>query len=227
MSIEPAELAADPWLRPEWGRAALLTIDTQLDFVEGGASPIPGTAAVLPAVAGLAGAFRAAGRPVVHVVRLYDGPDVDLARRTLLDGGAPIVRPGSPGSQPAPEILPPGAPPLDPAGLLAGEFQAMGPGEWAMWKPRWGAFHRTGLEAFLRGLDVSTVVVAGCNFPNCPRAAILQATERDFRVVAAADAISGADGRHLAEAARIGALHAPASAIAAAVTAGAGVIECR
>ncbi|GAA4252173.1 cysteine hydrolase [Dactylosporangium darangshiense] len=215
--IEPAALAADAWVRPEWDRAALLTIDTQLDFIEGGVSPIPGTAAVLPAIAGLAAAFRAAGRPIVHVVRLYDGPDVDLVRRTLVDGGAPIARPGSAGSQPAPQILPDGAPRLDPDALLGGAFQPLGPGEWAMWKPRWGAFHRTGLEDFLRELGVSTVVVAGCNFPNCPRAAILGASERDFRVVAAADAISGVDGRHLEEAARIGALHAPAQAIVAAV----------
>lgn len=208
---------ADPWLRPEWGRVALLTIDTQVDFVEGGAGPIPGTAAVVPAVARLAAAFRAAGRPIVHVVRLYDGDDVDLPRRTLLAGGAQLVRPGSPGSQLAPDLRPPGAGDLNAAGLLAGDFQRLGAAEWAMWKPRWGAFHRTGLEDFLRRLDVSTVVVAGCNFPNCPRAAIVQAGERDLRVVIAADAISGVDDRHLEEAARIGALHATTAVIAAAV----------
>ncbi|GAA2365035.1 isochorismatase family cysteine hydrolase [Dactylosporangium salmoneum] len=217
--VEPAGLADDRWLRPEWDRAALLTIDTQIDFIEGGASPIPGTAAVLPAVAGLAAAFRAAGRPIVHVIRLYRGEDVDLARRTLLDEGAPIVRPGSPGAELAAPIVPPGAPRLDAERLLAGGFQPLGPGEWAMWKPRWGAFHRTGLEEFLRAHDVSTVVVAGCNYPNCPRAAIVGASERDFRVVVAADAISGTDERHLAEAARLGALHAPAAVIEAAVTA--------
>ncbi|MGI5238927.1 cysteine hydrolase family protein [Dactylosporangium sp. CA-139066] len=215
--VEPAALAADEWLRPEWDRAALLTIDTQVDFIEGGAMPVAGTAAVLPAMAGLVAAFRAAGRPIVHVVRLHDGPDVDLARRTLLDGGAPIARPGTPGAEPAPQIVPPGAPGVDADALLKGGFQPLGPGEWAMWKPRWGAFHRTGLEDFLRERGVTTVVVAGCNFPNCPRAAIFGASERDFRVVAAADAISGVDGRHLEEAARIGALHAPAAVIAAAV----------
>ncbi|MFI5909701.1 cysteine hydrolase family protein [Dactylosporangium sp. NPDC051541] len=217
MTAEPAALAADPWTRPEWDRAALLTIDTQVDFVEGGASPIPGTAAVLPAVAALLEAFRAARRPIVHVIRLYRGDDVDLPRRTLLAAGAPVVRPGSPGSQLAPPLQPPGAPPLDADKLLAGEFQALGPGEWAMWKPRWGAFHRTELDGFLRGLDVSTVVVAGCNFPNCPRAAVLGASERDFRVVVASDAISGVDGRHLEEAGRLGAVHATAAGIVAAV----------
>ena len=66
---------------------------------------------------------------------------------------------------------------------------------------------------------MSTVVVAGCNVPNCPRAAVLGASERDFRVVVAADAISGVDERHLAEAGRLGAVHATAAAVAAAVEA--------
>jgi nicotinamidase-related amidase len=109
LSVEPAAIADDPWTRPEWDRAALLTIDTQVDFVEGGASPIYGTAAVVPAV-------------------------------------------------------------------------------------------------------------AGCNFPNCPRAAVIGAGERDFRVVVAADAISGVDERHLAEAARLGAGHAPARVIAGSIS---------
>jgi nicotinamidase-related amidase len=38
---------------------------------------------VLPTIAALAAAFRAAGRPIVHLVRLYrsDGSNVDLCRR--------------------------------------------------------------------------------------------------------------------------------------------------
>lgn len=31
----------------------------------------------------------------------------------------------------------------------------------------------------------------GCNFPNCPRASISEASERDYRVVLVEDAISG------------------------------------
>lgn len=40
---------------------------------------------------------------------------------------------------------------------------------------------------------VTTLVVAGCNFPNCPRTSIYQASERDFRVVVASDALSRLD----------------------------------
>ena len=32
---------------------------------------------------------------------------------------------------------------------------------------------------------------AGCNFPNCPRTSIYEASERDYRVVLVEDAVSG------------------------------------
>jgi nicotinamidase-related amidase len=35
------------------------------------------------------------------------------------------------------------------------------------------------------------VVFAGCNFPNCPRTSIYEASERDFRIVLVSDAMSG------------------------------------
>ncbi|WP_347056932.1 isochorismatase family protein [Blastococcus sp. HT6-30] len=80
-----------------------------------------------------------------------------------------------------------------------------------MWKPRWGAFHRTPLDGHLRALGVSTVVIAGCNYPNCPRATVYGASERDYRTLIAEDAISDLNRMHLAEAARMGVLHAPST----------------
>jgi nicotinamidase-related amidase len=67
-----------------------------------------------------------------------------------------------------------------------------------------GAFYRTPLEAHLRGLDVNTIAVCGCNFPNCPRATIYEASERDFRVVVVTDATSGLYERGLWELENIG-----------------------
>ena len=63
--------------------------------------------------------------------------------------------------------------------------------EWALYKPRWGAFYGTHLEGILHSMGIDTLVVCGCNFPNCPRATIYEASERDFRIVVTADAISG------------------------------------
>jgi len=184
----------DPsYLAPDFTSVALLTIDTQRDTLDGQPFEIPGTAAALPEMRRLAEAFRATGRPIVHVVRLYrpDGSNVDLCRRRAVADGARLVLAGSPGAEPASGLLPAGASGLDTPLLLAGGIQHVGPGEAVIYKPRWGAFYQTPLEAHLRALGVSTLVFAGCNFPNCPRASIYEASERDFRLVLAEDATSG------------------------------------
>ena len=38
---------------------------------------------------------------------------------------------------------------------------------------------------------VNTIVICGCNFPNCPRTSIYEASERDLRVMMVDDAMSG------------------------------------
>ena len=198
----------DAHIAPDVGRSVLVVIDTQVDFVDGGAWPIPGTTQILPNIARLLAAYRDAAAPIVHVVRLYDGDDVDLLRRAAIAAGAPIARPGSVGSQIAPELRLPDAPDLDAPTLIAGHVQHLGPHEIAVWKPRWSAFYRTGLDQHLATLGVHTIVFAGCNYPNCPRASIYDASERDYRVLLASDAISGVEQHHLEEAGRIDAVHA-------------------
>jgi nicotinamidase-related amidase len=182
------------YVSPAFGAAALITIDTQLDTLDGRPLEVPGTSAAVPRIAALAAAFRAAGRPIVHVVRLYraDGSNVDLCRRAAVQEGAAILAPGSSGSQLAPGVVARAdAFELAAEELLAGRVQDVGPGEVVMYKPRWGAFYATTLEGHLRRRDVSTLVFCGCNFPNCPRTSIYEASERDFRVVLADDAVSG------------------------------------
>jgi nicotinamidase-related amidase len=180
----------DEWTRPHLATSALLLIDVQEDFLDGGAMPVAGTTELLPQLAELAAAFREASRPVFHVIRLYAGDDVDLVRRAAVASGVAPVRPGSGGSRVPSGLLGREVEP-DPDLLLAGAAQSVGPAEWLLWKPRWSAFHRTALDELLRELGVDTVVVAGCNFPNCPRATIFDASARDYRVVMVADATSG------------------------------------
>ena len=183
----------DAYLAPDFTRAALVTIDTQQDTLDGQPFEVPGTSAALPEMRRLAAAFRAAGRPIVHVVRLYrpDGSNVDLCRRRAVADGARLVLAGSPGAELASDLVPASAPRLDTELLLAGGIQHAGPGEVVIYKPRWGAFFQTPLEAHLRPLGVSTLVFCGCNFPNCPRASVYEASERDFRIVLVRDAVSG------------------------------------
>lgn len=144
-------------------------------------------------MARLAAAFRAAGRPVIHVVRLYvpGGSDVDAVRRATVELGARIAAPRSDGAQIPPELLP-GASPvaLDADLLLSGRPQRITERESVLWKPRWSAFYRTDLDGLLRDDGVDTVVVAGCNLPNCPRATLFDASERDYRTVVVTDAVS-------------------------------------
>ncbi|GAA5520770.1 hypothetical protein Asal01_00703 [Fodinibius salicampi] len=74
---------------------------------------------------------------------------------------------------------------------MKGEPQQLEANEWILNKPRWGAFFQTSVEKILSGQNISTLVVSGCNFPNCPRATIYEVSERDFRTVVATDAVSG------------------------------------
>jgi nicotinamidase-related amidase len=178
---------------PHFSSSALITIDTQRDVLDGQPLEIAGTSVILPRMRSLAQAFRAARRPIVHVVRLYkrDGSNVDLCRRQAVEQGARILCVAAEGSQLASELLPDPAVKLDCERLLGGAPQQLGADEFALYKPRWGAFFQTALEQHLRERAVTTLVFAGCNFPNCPRASIYQASERDFRIVVARDAVSG------------------------------------
>ena len=205
----------DRYTRPLANSAALVLIDVQRDFYSDDAPMrVDGTSAAIPAMATLATAFRRRGLPIVHVVRLYrpDGSNADLVRRQSIERGARYAEPGSAGSQIAAELLPavPTAPAvpnvveLDHDLLLAGGFQQVGPAEHVMYKPRWGAFYDTHLERYLPESGSDTVVFAGCNFPNCPRTSIYEASERDFRIVLVSDAISGLYDRGVDECRAIG-----------------------
>lgn len=168
----------DALLTPHYAAAALVTIDIQVDTLDGQPLEIPGTSGVVPNVAILCQAFREARRPIVHIVRLYrsDGSNAEPLRRTLVSGPTPMLRPGTPGRLLATGIAPDAAADLDDQLLLSGGTQTLGLTEVVMYKPRWGAFFKTSLNEHLRAASVDTVVFAGCNFPNCPRTSIYEAS---------------------------------------------------
>ncbi|MDR3707856.1 MAG: cysteine hydrolase [Capsulimonadaceae bacterium] len=175
-----------------WGAAALLTIDLQNDFARpDGSAFVEGTDRILPAVHNLVRRFRLSNLPVFHAIRLYfeDGSNAELCRRQLLASGRSIVRPGSTGADLISELWRAGSEVYSDA-LLAGERVAMGSSEWMFYKPRWSAFYGTRLEQWLASLGITTLVVAGCNFPNCPTATLIDATSRDLHVALASDATS-------------------------------------
>jgi nicotinamidase-related amidase len=191
---------------PEWSRSALINIDTQCDMLDGQPFEIAGTSAVLPRMRELLRIYREMQRPIVHIVRLYhaDGSNVELCRREQVEQGASLVLTGSAGSQLVPELLPHTGIKLDDNLLLSGGIQQLDQKEVVIYKPRWGAFYKTPLERHLREEGITTLVFCGCNYPNCPRTSIYEASERDFRVVLVDDAISGLYDRGRQEMRNIG-----------------------
>lgn len=191
---------------PERGRVALLTINAQRDFTLQG-SPLKacGVRRALPAMRSLVDAFRARGAPIFHAVRLYraDGSNVDIFRRNAVEEGLRVLMPGTFGAELIDDLQPDGEARLDSEALMDGQFQQIGPHEWVLYKPRWGAFHETDLSAQLQKLGISTLVICGCNFATSGRATVYEAGARDYRVILVTDALSGADEQSLCELGRI------------------------
>lgn len=134
----------DAYTHPTWTQSALLTIDMQEDFSRPeGSAYIPGTEAILPALQKCTNFYRQKQWPIIHVIRLYkkDGANVDLCRRQQIERGAEIVAPDTHGARLVNELIPDQAPAMNADNLLDGCMQQLGPHEWMMYKPRWGAFY--------------------------------------------------------------------------------------
>jgi nicotinamidase-related amidase len=204
----------DKFTSADWRNAALLTIDIQNDFtLLNSPFAITGTFEIVPKMCRVLHAFRSARKPIIHVIRLYsaDGSNVDLCRRSAIaELGKKLVIAGTQGAELVDELKPSSSSSsfskvsLDTELLLKGKLQQVAMNEWIVYKPRWGAFYATPLEKHLRELKINTVVICGCNFPNCPRTTVYEASERDFRVVLISDATSNVYKRGLQEMDNIG-----------------------
>lgn len=180
------------YTEPNFRSSAVITIDTQRDTLDGQPLEIPGTSAALRSIKMVLDTYRQKGLPVVHIVRIYkkDGSNVDLCRKEAVENGARLLLEGSSGCELASEMFEQNVN-LDTSLLLSGKVQEISYHEAVIYKPRWGAFYNTPLESHLNKLGVDTLVYVGCNFPNCPRTSIYEASERDFKIVLVEDAVSG------------------------------------
>lgn len=197
----------DKYLAPEWSHSALVTIDTQRDFsLDGAVAQIPGTMEVIPSMRALLHEFRNCGLPIFHVVRLYktDGSNVDICRKSAIESGFSMASPDTEGAELVSDLLPHPDIKLDSETLLNGFLQEIASREWIIYKPRFGAFYQTNFQMHLESLKINTLVFCGCNFPNCPRTSIYEASERDYRIVLARDSISGLYDKGIEEMCNIG-----------------------
>jgi nicotinamidase-related amidase len=184
----------------------LLTIDLQNDFALPGLGCVAGTMECVPQVRRLTHAFGQSGFPVVHVIRLYepDGSNAEPFRRPFLQTKGSLVAPGTNGSRLVDGICQADSYEIESASLYDRNIQRIGENEWLIYKPRWDAFFDTSLEDNLRSWGVQTVVVCGCNLPNCPRATLFGASARDFNTVLAYDAVSQTTPERLSDLSLIG-----------------------
>jgi nicotinamidase-related amidase len=181
------------YTNPNFASSAVITIDTQHDTLDGQPLEIPGTSAAIPKIRRILDVYRKKKMPIVHIVRIYkkDGSNADLCRREAIEKGAKILLEGSSGCELASAMFQDKKIKLDVDLLLSGKIQEISDYEVIIYKPRWGAFYNTPLESYLRFLGVDTLIFLGCNFPNCPRTSIYEASERDFRILLVEDAVSG------------------------------------
>ena len=182
----------DIYTCPNFDSSALITIDVQRDTLDGQPLEISGTTDALPQIRELLNCYRQKSRPIVHIVRIYkaDGSNADVCRRKIIEDGSRLLEQGSMGAELAGELFDHSVR-YDSELLLSGGIQYISETEVIIYKSRWGAFYETPLHEHLKSLDVDTVIFSGCNFPNCPRTSIYEASERDYKIVLAEDAISG------------------------------------
>jgi biuret amidohydrolase len=143
---------------------------------------------VIARAAALFKELRASNVPIVHVVTEYREPgeiaanpfwqaihdDPTKARKGILRHNLA----GSPGT----EVIP--------ALWAEGDLVVRG-------KKRYSAFFATDLEFLLRRLGATTLILAGINTTTCILCAAFEATNRDFRVVVASDAVDSMDGEEM------------------------------
>ncbi|HET7340417.1 MAG TPA: isochorismatase family cysteine hydrolase [Methylomirabilota bacterium] len=180
-------------LRLEPARTAVVSIDMHRGHLDPAVATLPLAAErcgpVIKRAAALFAGCRERGVPIVHVVTEYrDSAEIAAnpfwkaihddpakARRGILKHNLA----GSPGTQIIPELF-------EPRDLVV------------RGKKRYSSFHGTDLEFLLRQrLGVNTLVLAGINTTSCVLCAAFDATNRDFRVVVAADAVDSMDGEEM------------------------------
>ena len=157
------------------GRAALLIIDMQNDFVlENSPHHVAGARTVVPKIQAVLAEFRKRSLPVFHIVRVHrsDGSDVEIVRQEKFRK-QPFAVAGTHGAAVIDELAPQS-------------------GEYVVEKIRMSAFIGTELDLMLRTLGITTVFVTGIQTPNCIRTTVFDAIAYNYPAVLVDDAVGAA-----------------------------------
>ena len=168
------------------GKAALIVIDMQRDFIEPGGfgaalgNDVAPLAAIVPTVRRLLDMARGAGLPIIHT-RECHAPDLSDCPPAKLTRGAPSLRIGDPGpmgriliaEEPGAEIVPPLAPL---------------PGETVLDKPGKGAFYATPLGTLLERAGITQLIFAGVTTEVCVQTTMREANDRGYACLLIEDA---------------------------------------
>ncbi|MFC4586178.1 cysteine hydrolase family protein [Sphaerisporangium corydalis] len=192
VEAEPYAYAFDP------RHTALLLIDMQRDFVEPGGfgetlgNDVTLLRQVIPPLAAVLAATRAAGMTVIHT-REGHLPDLSDCPPAKLGRGAPSLRIGDPG--PKGRIL------------IRGEYGhdiidelAPADGELVVDKPGKGAFYATGLDEVLHEGGIRSLVVTGVTTEVCVHTTVREANDRGYECLVLSDCV----GSYFAEFQRYG-----------------------
>lgn len=156
------------------GRAALLVIDMQHDFVDPGAGCYNvGAEHTVPRVARAIDAMRAAGLPVIWTIEAHRPTGIDRGMEDSADCVfAEHTVEGTPGIE------------------IVGEL-APGPDDLVVRKRRYNCFLGTELDLVLKALKVDTLIVTGVSSDVCVHWTVGEAFQRDFHVRVLEDCVAG------------------------------------
>jgi biuret amidohydrolase len=182
-------------IRLDRTRTAVVAIDMHRGHLDAAVATLPLPAErcgpVIARAAELFRALRDRGVPVVHVVTEYRDAEEIMANpfwRAIADDPAKARKNsarhninGGPGTEIIPALL-------DPRDLVVGG------------KKRYNPFQDTDLGFVLRSrLAADTLILAGINTSSCVLCCGFEATNRDYRVVIARDAVDSMDGEAMHE----------------------------
>lgn len=138
-------------------KSCLTVIDMQNDFLEAGATcEITGGRTIIPAVAKLLEAARAAKIPVLHLITIWRKDGVDLPKFRTANGPVYCIE-GTRGAEVTAELAPRGD-------------------DYVVGKKRYSGFLYSDLELLLRCLEVEHIIVAGVATNYCVRATVHDAS---------------------------------------------------